>query len=225
MSKISGFRRRLAHAAAMILLVACATSGARGAQMQNSGVVRVALSDMTLEFAYPTLKVSKDFGPVRLFDDIDLSKVEDSNTILFGHWDGPRYKLLSVTGTLKIWLDVLPWPEQARAAKGCEAKTKAFLEAEVESQLAFYRRAETASPPTIDRFKVSIRGRDGMGFRDSYSNDVSYFFPVNRDLALRLVFTSINNSRMGSDWDALSGREQDRFLRTMALSGDSNDCM
>lgn len=215
----------LLPSAAAMLLAGCASEGVKAMDKHESTISRVKLSSLTLEFAHPTLKPSKDFGPVLLVTEVDLDQVVKPKTLFHGYWDGPRYQLLSVTGTLNIWLDVLPWPDVARTEQGCKAKLKAFVAAAHEADLTRYRRGGRRTLPSMDQFEIPLAGRDGLRYQSSYDpNVVNYIFPVDSRFVMRLMFNSANNSGLGSEWAELSAREQDRFLRSLALSGDPADC-
>jgi len=204
---------------------ACASAGATGKAIPGSQMARVNLSDITLDFAFPTLKPSKDFGEVLLVSEIDLARTVKPAIVFHGYWDGPRYKMLSVTGTLRIWMDVRSWPDAARSAQGCNAKLKALVDHELDLDQERYVRWKRTKPPTMQSSSISIAGREGLFFQSSYDEDrISYIFPVNGEFVLRLKFTSANNSGLGSEWVELSVREQERFVRSMVLSGDPADC-
>lgn len=209
----------------IFVLLACASAGATGKAIPDSQMAHVKLSDFTLNFAFPALRPSKDFGEVLLVSEIDLAQVVKPKTVFHGYWDGSRYKMLSVTGTLRIWMDVLPWPDAALSAPGCDAKLKALVDLELDLDHGRYIRWKRAQAPTMESSRISMGGRDGLFFKSSYDEDqATYIFPVDGRFVLRIVFNSINNSGLGSEWGEVSAREQERFVRSLALSGDPADC-
>lgn len=223
--------RATRFAASLLLLSAvlqggCATPVGPPPVARDPYRVEVDLSGKTLVFRMPTLGSSQDFGRMTLATDIDLAQVVKPKTILFGHWDGPRYQVLSVTGTLNLWMQVMPWPELARAAQGCEAKVRAYVDHELQMERERFARGGRSRPPVMDSEPVSVGGWAGAAYSSSYDEGdrVYYVFPVDGQFALWVMIHSIDNSGMSGRWAETSSREKGRFLGSLSLAGGPGDC-
>ena len=122
-------------ACALLLVLAAGCSslprsspGPHGAVIDPDPRLKIQLSDVTLRIAPPPLKASGDFPPPVTRQEIDLAQVTQRKAIFHGHWDGPRYQLLSVMGTLVVIVDVAPWSDGLERIDGCAAKVAAQVE-------------------------------------------------------------------------------------------------
>lgn len=209
----------------VILASADANSGAAGTDLVESQSKQVTLSDITLHYDLPSLRPSKDFPPPRIVSHIDLNGLAESRFVLHGYWDGPRHQLLSVTGTLHIWFDVRPWPASAASLRGCDAKARAFVDGKFSAENSFFERGYLKNKPVQAVSDFSIGGMKGLEFRSSFRRtSVGYVIPLNSQHHLYLVLQSVSNSDPSHGWSKLAEVAQEKFLRSLQLTGNLGDC-
>lgn len=214
---------------ATIMLVACVSAqGVEDARMNPSVRKQVNLSDMKLSFETPSSKLrpSKDFPPPRLASNVDLSQVKEPKILFHGYWDGPNYQWHKTMGTLRIWLEVRPWPHELSALHGCDAKAMAYIESRFARSLRNFDKGHYKVKPKLEVNKVRIAGTEAHSF--SIDLDVppetTYVIPLDDKFFLRLMLVSIRNSDPSAGWDELSWREQEKFLSSLQLTGDKLGC-
>ncbi len=210
----------------LLLLGSCAVPAVKGDEMQKSSREQIKISDMTLSFTTPSIKLSKDFGAPILIKEIDLNDVTKPNMLFHGYWDGPRYQLISVTGTLRIWLELSPWPSELNTVNSCDAKTSAYVNKEFQAEMSKYKQGKRNHEPKIDISKLTIAGRNSLRYKllSDPNPSINYVIPLNNEFLLYLMFISIENSMKSAGWQELSEREQENFLQSLSLTEDDGGC-
>ena len=220
-------------ACALLLVLAAGCSslprsspGPHGAVIDPDPRLRIQLSDVTLRLAPPPLKASGDFPPPVTRQEIDLAQVTQRKAIFHGHWDGPRYQLLSVMGTLVVIVDVAPWSDGLERIDGCAAKVAAQVEQKLAAERALIERWRREGvnrlPPRTQTERLAVAGREAAWYwSSSDSNSNYYVIPVNGSHYLEVKLESIDNSPMSGRWPAISEHAQSRFLALMHLSGST----
>lgn len=219
-------------ACALLLVLAAGCSslprsspGPGGAVVDRDPRLKIQLSDVTLRLAPPPLKASGDFPPSAIRHEVDLDQVTERKSIFRGYWDGPRYQLLSVMGTLGVIVDVAPWSEGLERLDGCAAKVAAQVEQKLAAEQALIERWRREGvnrlPPRTRTEPMTLAGREAAWYwSSSDSNSNYYVIPVNGSHYLEVTLESIDHP-MASRWPAISEHAQSRFLALMHLSGST----
>lgn len=186
----------------------------------------IPISGMTLTLESPSLlRPSKDFPPPYVANRVELEQVKSPISLLAGYWDGPKYQLLSVTGTLEISLSVKPWPEAALGKSGCQARVRSIADTRLALQMDDYRRGLKALPPELTFESIKLAGRSAFHYRFSSSDALDYYvIPLTDGHYISLIFGSADNSPMKGGWPGLSAKAQAAFLQSLMLSGDDPIC-
>jgi hypothetical protein len=213
------------------LLGGCVSAPTSGEVRMNPSVRhQVDLSGMTLSFETPSsaLRPSRDFGAIRLVEDIDLAGVTASRVVFHGHWDGPNYQWLKTMGTLRILLTVKPWPLEYSEIDGCDAKAMAHIHSMLSLRQRFFERGAyngVAPTMTVEKVRVAGRSAHSVSFRLDVPPGTTYVIPLDDRFFLELMFTSAKNSDPEEGWDELALREQQRFVDSLQLTGEKLGCV
>jgi hypothetical protein len=218
---------RIVAAGMLMLLLSLPVGASAGApaplvELEPSSVQRIRLDEIEIEFRVPSLRWSRDFEPPRLRTSLRFDQVDEPRILFHGWFDGNRRRL-KVIGTLRVWLDVRPWPPAIAATAGCKAKAEAWVDMQLAQEMRRFSESPSRGEPTMERSAVEIGGAVGaLRYHSSYdANSVDYAIPLNKGYFLHLMFESVDNS---GEWATLSASERDNFLRSLKLSGASADC-
>jgi len=212
------------------LLGGCVSASTLGDVRMNPSVRhQVDLSGMMLSFETPSsaLRPSRDFGPILLLENVDLTKLTSTELFFEGHWDGPNHQWLKTMGTLRIWLDVQPWSPEQLELQGCGAKAKAYIESHFARSRRHFESGRWKTEPKLTLDDVRVAGQVAHRFSIDYDAPpkTTYIIPLNDRFFLELIFISLRNSDPEEGWDELASREQQRFVDSLQLTGENLGCV
>ncbi len=212
------------------LLGSCVSVPTSGdVRMNSSARHQVDLSGITVSFEMPSspLRPSRDFGPILLLENVDLTKLTSTELFFEGHWDGPNYQWMKTMGTLRIWLDVRPWSPEQSGLQGCDAKAKAYIQSDFARSRRHFETGRWKTEPKLTLDDVRVAGQVAHRFSIDYDAPpkTTYIIPLNDRFFLKLIIGSSRNSDPEEGWDELASRAQQRFVDSLQLTGENLGCV
>lgn len=186
----------------------------------------IQIDDMTLYVQSPSLlRPSKDFPPPHVASHINLQEVTSPISLFGGHWDGPRYQVISVTGTLAIIMSVQAWPDTSNKKLNCRERSLAVAEEWLVLLKDDYRRGLISVEPILRFEPIKIGGVNGFYYAYPLNdrND-QYLIPLTDGHYIDIIIKSIDNSPFKGDWPELSDRAKAEFLNSIELVGNVPKC-
>lgn len=225
MIPMKAIKRWLTSASACVVLLGCANPHVSTAP-QNPARHSIQISEMTLNLESPSLlRPSRDFPPPKVASEFRLDQVDSLKTLFNGWWDGPRYQLLTVTGTMRILMAVGPWPDEAQGVEGCQAKARSVADSHLARQMVHYTKGHQSLPPRMAFESMQLAGRQSYHYKFSSQTRFNYYIiPLTRSHYIILLISSADNSPMKGEWPELFARANAAFLQSLELVGDETDC-
>ncbi|WP_395735271.1 hypothetical protein [Prosthecobacter sp.] len=200
------------------------TGGGAGGATRQTHAIRI--DDMTLYVQSPSLLTpSKDFPPPHVSSQINLDEVTTPKSLFGGHWDGPKYQLISVASTLAIMMSIRHWPDISLDQKGCRAMALAVAENRLALYRADYMRGMKSIKPTLKFEPIKIGGVDAFYYTYPLaSDDDEYLIPFSDQYFISLSIRSVDNSPFKGEWPEMAARAKAEFLNSLELVGEVPKC-